>query len=372
MVAILKFVLVHVFGPAAGDAGGARELMGRLGGRCAARLCQAIIRTHLYPAIPDTGHGLAAFYRELEEVRKFESRLADLGFLPSTKEEGEGQQQQQQQRDAQVEAMLGLAQLQLLSPDGRRPFTAFARDANMYYAIRRRDRAFSKMRELIEAGDFAEHVVGGDGTGKEGERLTEEWVLEALRRCVEDDKPVPKLLVAISSLATAAGQQPATVFPHCVVSQCAYEVAAHAYALLSEAFRLGGGAARTQLVLGAHALFDLFRVMRPAYHEAAFRKMPALAMTFFNDCLYLAHHSQLMAAVCEQLPPPRSGEAGARWTRTAVQLQHLAEVTLEAVLELEARTVIGLVPRLDGPSPGTEADCKRAALAVRQFASIIQ
>ncbi|KAJ1920488.1 ribosome biogenesis protein ytm1 [Mycoemilia scoparia] len=382
ITAILEFTSRNIFGPVgqaiADNASipdhGSAHFMCKFGKEYSKLLFTQIIGNRLYSQLPNTHSDFMDYKKYLDESIKFEDKLVKLNFLP--KDAGISPVS-----DDNDVADFGAAQLRLIESSSR-PFSWFSINAAVYYVIHKRDRMYVDICRLIELKDFSELDLHHD------EAISKEWLEKALG---PDDSALDKAADRIKNKLV-------DVFPRCIISKCAYHIVTCAYSLAVESLEFAGKPSY-QLLLSAHSLFDLFRVLRNAYHGDIFKQTPGLSIMFYNDCIYLSHHLQTICNIFQTDPKTQSDKTSIEtgmhtpqdpqpdtmstsidsytqisgdMLNSAKKLQDLADDTIKLLSDRESRKIIRLLPAANDTAPDPNQSINAPIEEIRNLARLIQ
>ncbi|KAJ1964578.1 ribosome biogenesis protein ytm1 [Dipsacomyces acuminosporus] len=312
-------------------------------------IADLVLERCFYHSIPATRSSLSSFRSDVDALLAFEQQLIDLHLLDKD------------------------------SSSQQRPISEAVGRLETLYVARRCDAAFCHIRTLAEDSSFDLHAF------ETHERWTPELV-HSLSKDVDCEVSPVMIQVAgvlVSEFAGSHEAKLANVFPRCAVSKSAHGLVSAAYKLVNEASLAASASSSLPQALCSAALdlFDLYRALFFTLHRAELTKIPALAWQFFNDCMYLSHHVQILGQFIPALYKELGGTVDAgntqeNWGNTARLFVGVGNAHIASLVEREAKELKEMV---NGSSQGffnasSEAEkarlskmAKQVKLAVKQL-----
>ncbi|KAJ2540558.1 ribosome biogenesis protein ytm1 [Coemansia sp. RSA 1853] len=250
-------------------------------------LAQLVLQRCYLQRIPETRTELAAFYKTVDTLSDFEATLLAKCADPSTK----------------------------------RPIQTAVKRLDELFVERQCARALEQSRRAAESTAFAVYKMD----------THQEWSLAFVQVTVEDADT--KLA---SSFAQSVKAHPAAVFPQCIISESIVGTVSSAYRLLNESMQCNEPGLAQKLAETAQNVLDVYCVLFPVVHRQQLHKVPALALQFFNDCMYGAHHSTILGqlAATENNVNPSWSVVARKFFDTGIR--HAAELAESESRELKS------------------------------------
>ncbi|KAJ2475339.1 ribosome biogenesis protein ytm1, partial [Coemansia sp. RSA 2320] len=232
------------------------------------------------------------------------------------------------------------------SPPECRPISDALRRIDELFARGVCDRALCRARALAEDSRFEPYDLAAH----------EIWSLDLVCHFLSADA-APRLAAAIEQLPPLLQPPP---FPKCLLSRNVKSLVSEAYVLANEAALALDSAPHlaAELVHSAACLFDVYRALFLTLHRAQLTKIPALAWQFFNDCVYAAHHTAILA----RLAPLLAG-GSEEWLQCARLFLTAGQTHIATLVAHESNELVALANSARDAFYAAAADTSKSRLA---------
>ena len=223
-----------------------------------------IVLEVLRNALPMDEKEMSTFDRVVEAARRFEIRLSESGWLSSGSEHH---------------------------------FAAFVNDADRQFIQKRRTAILVSTRDML-LQDYhnsvmieAEGIDGNNGTDKETDVLV-----------ASENNGGGGIGGGGSGGSRGSGSSRVVgdgllSIPKMSVTRCAYRVVETLHSILRQATSGVGDEHAMMLWQTARDVVEMFRIVVPTAHRDHIATMPRIAMLFYCDCRYIAHHTMVIAHI---------------------------------------------------------------------------
>ncbi|RKP08273.1 Centromere/kinetochore Zw10-domain-containing protein [Thamnocephalis sphaerospora] len=233
-------------------------------------LCGIVAKDYLHEKLPVERSELAEFTSTIDRTHAFEAVLCNLGKYSQHVE----------------------PTCLLLAPTANRhvatgmsntdnsPLSAFANNLDRHYAEKKRKYMLDCGRRRLAKYDFELEYPAH-----------KPWRLyldSDSKLCSAQELPQQQSHQSADAVMHLALAREPFLFPQCGVSRTAVDLGRLLHDILAEACQLNADCA-LQFALAARALVSLFQATVPRQQARIIGQVPALAMQFHNDCMYLGH-----------------------------------------------------------------------------------
>jgi len=214
-------------------------------------LSKSLINDCLKPAIPEDMSQLPQYYRIVSEaVDRFEIQLHSLGFFSN-------ETSIEEQNSNKLSTLL----------------TSFVKDVENHFSEKKYIQVLERARNLMLKTDFSSVKIEGSP------KKANEEEISILEEDNEED--------------IHSEQIPLKWFPSCQISKSIYDLVELAYSTLEEATKCFPLCA-AKLFQSVRDMFDMYRSVVPIYHKSKLMMVPQIAILFYMDCMYIAHHLKVL------------------------------------------------------------------------------
>ena len=232
-----------------------------------------IVLDVLRNALPTDEQDMPTFDRVIEAARRFEIRLSESGWLASGSDQH---------------------------------FAAFVNDADRQFIQKRRTAILVSTRDML-LQDYHNSVSVEARENLEEDENEHDNENERGRSSSTKKNENKNMGNNIDALLAqqSGGAGGLLSIPKMSVTRCAYRVVETLHAVLKQATSGVGDEHAMVLWQTARDVVEMFRIVIPTAHRDHIATMPRIAMLFYCDCRYIAHHTMVIAHIYRsKLPSP--------------------------------------------------------------------